>query len=147
MRLFAALADTKGYNPMNPYAAYKKQSITTMTPIEIVIKLYSETERELNRSVVFIENKNFESANKALNKSVDLIAALRSVLDVNLPIGKNLDSIYTFLERQIITANVKKDVELIKTLLPMVGELKDAFTQISTMSKDEIAAQSVNSSK
>lgn len=132
---------------MNPYAAYKKQSITTMTPIEIVIKLYSETERELNRSVVFIENKNFESANKALNKSVDLIAALRSVLDVNLPIGKNLDSIYTFLERQIITANVKKDVELIRTLLPMVSELKDAFTQISTMSKDEIAAQSMNSSK
>ncbi|MCM1054191.1 MAG: flagellar export chaperone FliS [Bacteroides sp.] len=132
---------------MNPYAAYKKQSVSTMTPIEIVIKLYSETERELNRAAVFIENKNYESANKSLNKSVDLIAALRSVLDVNLPIGKNLDSIYTFLERQIINANVKKDVELIKTLLPMIGELKDAFTQISTMSKDEIAAQSARSAK
>ncbi|MBD5115062.1 MAG: flagellar export chaperone FliS [Ruminococcaceae bacterium] len=132
---------------MNPYAAYKKQSVTTMTPIEIVIKLYSETERELNRSIVFIEDKNYESANKALNKSVDLIAALRSVLDVNLPIGKNLDSIYTFLERQIIAANVKKDVQVIKTLLPMIGELKDAFTQISTMSKDEIAAQSMRQPK
>lgn len=93
---------------MNPYAAYKKQSVTTMTPIEIVIKLYSETERELNRSVVFIKEKNYESANNALNKSVDLIAALRSVLDVNLPIGKNLDAIYGFLEKQIIAANVKR---------------------------------------
>lgn len=127
---------------MNPYAAYKKQSVTTMTPIEIVIKLYSETERELNRAIMFIEDKNYESANKSLNKSVDLIAALRSVLDINLPIGKNLEAIYTFLERQIISANVKKDIEIIKTLLPMVAELKDAFTQISTMSKDEIAAQS-----
>lgn len=127
---------------MNPYAAYKKQSVTTMTPIEIVIKLYSETERELNRAIMFIEDKNYESANKSLNKSVDLIAALRSVLDINLPIGKNLEAIYTFLERQIISANVKKDIEIIKPLLPMVAELKDAFTQISTMSKDEIAAQS-----
>lgn len=129
---------------MNPYAAYKKQSVTTMTPIEIVIKLYSETERELNRAIMFIEDKNYESANKSLNKSVDLIAALRSVLDINLPIGKNLEAIYTFLERQIISANVKKDIEIIKTLLPMVAELKDAFTQISTMSKDEIAAQSAS---
>ncbi|MCI8602625.1 MAG: flagellar export chaperone FliS [Ruminiclostridium sp.] len=132
---------------MNPYAAYKKQSVTTMTPIEIVIKLYSETERELNRSVVFIKEKNYESANNALNKSVDLIAALRSVLDVNLPIGKNLDAIYGFLEKQIIAANVKKDVEIVNSLLPMVAELKDAFTQIGAMSKDEIAAQSLQVSK
>lgn len=132
---------------MNPYAAYKKQSVTTMTPIEIVIKLYSETERELNRSVVFIIEKNYESANNALNKSVDLIAALRSVLDVSLPIGKNLDAIYDFLEKQIIAANVKKDVEIVNSLLPMVAELKDAFTQIGAMSKDEIAAQSLQVSK
>ncbi len=132
---------------MNPYAAYKKQSVTTMTPIEIVIKLYSETERELNRSVVFIKEKNYESANNALNKSVDLIAALRSVLDVSLPIGKNLDAIYDFLEKQIIAANVKKDVEIVNSLLPMVAELKDAFTQIGAMSKDEIAAQSLQASK
>ena len=132
---------------MNPYAAYKKQSVTTMTPIEIVIKLYSETERELNRSVVFIKEKNYESANNALNKSVDLIAALRSVLDVNLPIGKNLDTIYGFMEKQIIAANVKKDVEIVNSLLPMVAELKDAFTQIGAMSKDEIAAQSLQVSK
>ncbi len=132
---------------MNPYAAYKKQSVTTMPPIEIVIKLYSETERELNRSVVFIKEKNYESANNALNKSVDLIAALRSVLDVNLPIGKNLDAIYGFLEKQIIAANVKKDVEIVNSLLPMVAELKDAFTQIGAMSKDEIAAQSLQVSK
>ena len=137
----------RNIHSMNPYAAYKKQSVTTMTPIEIVIKLYSETERELNRSVVFIKEKNYESANNALNKSVDLIAALRSVLDVNLPIGKNLDAIYGFLEKQIIAANVKKDVEIVNSLLPMVAELKDAFTQIGAMSKDEIAAQSLQVSK
>ena len=132
---------------MNPYAAYKKQSVTTMTPIEIVIKLYSETERELNRSVVFIEEKDYEKANKALSKSVDLISALRSVLDVSLPIGKNLDSIYDFMTKQIIAANLKKDTAIIKSVIPMVGELKDAFTQVGAMSKDEIAAQTLQSSK
>lgn len=132
---------------MNPYAAYKKQAVTTMTPIEIVIKLYSETERELNRAIVFIEAKNYENANKALNKSLDLVAALRSVLDVSLPIGQNLDSLYAFFTKEIINANVKSDVEKIKSLLPMIGELKDAFTQVASMSKDEIAAQGLRAAK
>jgi len=132
---------------MNPYAAYKKQSVTTMTPIEIVVKLYSETERELNRAIVFIEQKNYESANKSLTKSVDLINALRSVLDVNLPIGQNLDSLYSYFEKEIITANMKKDIEMIEPLLPMIAELKDAFTQVSLMSKEDIATQELQSKK
>ena len=132
---------------MNPYAAYKKQSVTTMTPIEIVVKLYSETERELNRAVMFIDQKDFEKANKSLTKSGDLVNALRSVLDVNLPIGQNLDSLYSYFEKQIVTANMKKDKEIINELLPMIGELKDAFTQVASMSKEDIAMQAINAQK
>lgn len=132
---------------MNPYSAYKKQSVTTMTPMEIVVKLYSETERQLNRAIMFIEQKKLEDANNALNKSLDLVGALRSVLDLNLPIGQNLESLYAYFEKQIINANVKKDTEIIKELLPMVAELKDAFTQVSAMSKEEIAAQEVQNKK
>ena len=128
---------------MNPYAAYKKQSVTTMTPMEVVVKLYDEIERQLNRAIAFIEEKDFESANKALSKSQDIVDALRSVLDVNLPIGQNLDSLYVYFSKQIIMANARKDIKMIKQLLPMIGELKDAFNQVSSMSQDEIAAQSI----
>ena len=129
---------------MNPYAAYKKQSVTTMTPMEIVVKLYNEIERQLNRSIAFIEDKDYESANQALSKSQDIVDALRSVLDINLPIGQDLDSLYVYFNKQIILANARKDVKMIKTLLPMIGELKDAFNQVATMSQDEIAAQSLH---
>ena len=129
---------------MNPYAAYKKQSVTTATPMEIVVKLYGETERQLNRAIVYIDNKDYESANHALSKAQDVIDALRSVLDINLPIGQNLDALYIYFNKQVIMANAKKDTGMIKELLPMIGELKDAFTQVSTMSKDEIAAQSLH---
>lgn len=132
---------------MNPYSAYKKQAVTTMTPMEIVLKLYSETERELNRAIMFIENKSFENANKSLTKSGDLINALRSVLDMKLPIGQNLDSLYSFFERQIVAANVKKDKEIIESILPMIGELKDAFAQIAAMSKEDIAMQALQAQK
>lgn len=129
---------------MNPYAAYKKQSVTTATPMEIVVKLYDEAERQLNRAIVFIDQKDYESANHALSKAQDVIDALRSVLDVKLPIGKNLDALYVYFNRQIIMANARKDTGMINELLPMLAELKDAFSQVSAMSQDEIAAQSLH---
>ncbi len=125
----------------NAYSAYKKQSITTMTPMEIVVKLYSETERQLNRAIYFIEQKDFENANHALVKSQDIINALRSVLDMDIPMSKNLDSLYDYFNREILAANMKKDTEIIKTILPMIGELKDAFTQVAAMPKEQMEAQ------
>lgn len=125
----------------NAYSAYKKQSISTMTPMEIVVKLYSETERQLNRAIYFIEQNDFENANHALVKSQDIVNALRSVLDMDIPMSKNLDSLYDYFNREILEANMKKDTEIIKTILPMIGELKDAFTQVAAMPKEQMEAQ------
>lgn len=126
----------------NAYSAYKKQSITTMTPMEIVVKLYSETERQLNRSIYFIEQKDFEDANKSLTKAQDIVNALRSVLDLDIPISKNLDSLYEYFGREIVIANMKKDKTIIETILPMITELREAFGEISTMPKAEMIDKS-----
>ena len=120
---------------INAYSAYKKQSLTTLTPMEIVVKLYDEAERQMNRAIFYIGEKNYESSNNCLKKTQDIVNALRSVLDMDIPISKNLDSLYEFFNRQLIEANVKKDVEIIKELLPMFGDLKDAFSQIANAPK------------
>jgi len=125
----------------NAYSAYKKQTITTLTPMEIVVKLYDECERQMNRALHFIENKDYENTNNALMKSIEIVGALRSVLDMDIPMGKDLDALYEFFTRELVAANLKKDAEKIRTLLPMIAELKDAFTQISKMPKDQIMMQ------
>lgn len=123
----------------NSYSsAYKKQSITTMTPMEIVVKLYSEAEKQLSRAVIFIDKKDYESANKALIKSQDCVNALRSSLDMKIEMSKNLDSLYDYFNRQILTANVKKDTAIINALLPQLRELREAFEQISVMPREQL---------
>ncbi len=122
----------------NAYSAYKKQSISTLTPMEIVVKLYDEAEKQINIAIVSIEAKNYETANKCLQKSQDIVNALRSVLDMSIPISTQLDALYDFFNRQLITANVKKDTGILRELLPMLAELKDAFAQISAMPKSQV---------
>ena len=126
---------------VNPYAQYKKQSVTTMTPVEVVTKLYSEIERQLAIGIKCVEDKDYVKCNAAFIKAEDCIDALREALDMSVPISKNLESLYIFFYKEIVKANVSKDCTEIKKIIPMVGELRDAFTQVGQMTREEIEAQ------
>lgn len=128
----------------NPYSAYKKQSVSTMTPVEVVIKLYSETERQLAIGVNAVRSKDVKKAHESLVKAQELLGALRGSLDMDVPVSKNLDQLYDFFQRTAEKANIKKDEATaaeVEKIIPMIGELRDAFTQISQMTKEEIEAQ------
>ena len=70
---------------VNPYSAYKKQSVQTMTPVEVVIKLYSEIERQLAIGVSAVED-----TKDVISSAVELCAGKR----VSAPARKRAN--YTF---------------------------------------------------
>ncbi len=121
--------------PSNAYSQYKKQSLQTLTPMEIVVKLYDEAEKQMNIAINSIGEKNYEQANKSLQKTQDIVNALRSVLDMSIPMSKDLDALYDFFNRQLVTANMKKDTKMIKELIPLFADLRDAFAQVAAMPK------------
>ncbi len=126
---------------MNQYSQYKKQSVQTMTPVEIVIKLYSEIERQLAIAIKCVEDKDYKKSNDAFIKAEDCIDALREALDMSVPISHNLESLYIFFYKEMVKANVSKDCKEIEKIIPMIADLRDAFTQISQMTREEIEAQ------
>lgn len=133
---------------VNPYSAYKRQSVQTMTPVEVIIKMYSEIERQLAIAVCAIEDiKDIKKANDSLIKAQELLGALRGSLDMSVPISKNLEELYKFFQQETMKANIKKDATEIKKIIPMIADLRDAFTQISQMTKEEIEAQAKANSK
>ena len=113
----------------NAYQQYKQQAIVTMTPMETVLKLFSETEREVSRAIFFINNKEYASANDALIKGQRLIDTLRQSLDMKYEVSSNLDALYDFFLRQLLQANLKKDVEPLTEILPMLRELRETFNR------------------
>lgn len=131
----------------NPYAQYKKQSVETMTPVEVVIRLYSEIEKQCAVGIDFAEKKNFAKSNEAFIKAEDCIDALREALDMSIPVSKNLDDLYIYFYKTIVKANINKDFEELKKVVPMIAELRSAWVQISQMTREEIMAQDEASKK
>ena len=132
---------------VNPYAQYKRQSVETMTPVEVVIRLYSEIEKQCAIGMDFVEKKNYAKSSDAFLKAEDCIDALRETLDMSIPISKNLDDLYIFFYKTIVKANINKDLTDLKKVVPMISELRDAWTQISQMTREEIEAQEKANSK
>ncbi len=119
----------------NPYASYKTQSIQTMTPGEMVVALYEGLIKQLNLAILYIEEKNITEGHTSLMKSQDIITYLISTLNPDIEISKTILPYYELFQRQIMDANLKKDVQTIKSVLPLIEEFKLIFTQADRLNR------------
>lgn len=113
----------------NPYAKYKQQSIMTMTQGEMLIQLYAGISKQLAIAVEAIEKDDIITANTALQKSQKIINYLKVTLKSGYEVSGQLNSLYDYFIECIIRANVKKDAQPIKEIMPFIQELQDTFTQ------------------
>ena len=113
----------------NPYAKYKQQSIMTMTQGDMINLLFDETINRLNKGLAGLEAGDCEATNTHFKKAQAIISHLESTLDGQYPVSQNLSSLYEYFNYQIIQANIKKNPDPVREVLPMIMELKEAFAQ------------------
>lgn len=113
----------------NPYAKYKEQSVMTMTQGDMINLLYSEIISRLNKAVICIEEKDIAGRNEHLKKARAIVTYLLTTLDSQYEVSKGLSSLYEYFSHSMVQANIKNDAGPIQEILPMVEELKDAFSQ------------------
>lgn len=124
----------------NPYESYKKQSIMTMTPGDMLTMLYDEILKELASAKRAIERKNFTEVNRALQKAQRILNHLKATLDFKYDISKNLDSLYDFFIQKIVTANIKKDASELDEISPMIQELRETYAEADKRTRGQQVA-------
>jgi len=115
--------------PVNPYQKYQQQSIMTMTPGELLLKLYDESIKQLRQAVDALGQKQYDRANTGMQKAQRIISHLNKTLVMDYEISKNLEALYDFFIYKITQANIHKDPKHIEEILPMLIDLRDAYAQ------------------
>jgi flagellar secretion chaperone FliS len=115
--------------------AYKETAIKTASQGKIIIMLYDEAVRQLDISVSLLEDENtkeFDKVNNAILRAQDMITELMVSLDFEKggEIAQGLFSLYMFFNRQMMEANMKKDVSSLKWVRGQIAELREAWIQI-----------------
>lgn len=116
----------------NPYQKFMQQSVTTMTPGQLVVALYDKAITELNKAVYYIEDEpSIPKAHNSIIRVLDIVDTLDSHLKEKYEISKSLAAMYQYFRENLTKANVKKDAKILKELIPFFQEIRDAFAEAS----------------
>ncbi len=120
----------------DPVQAYKEIQITTANQIKLIVMLYDGAIRKIGLAqACFNEgHKRYDEINAHLRSAQDIVSELMSSLDFEKggTLARNLFSIYSYLNRQLLQANLKKDPKPLAEVRKLLTDLRDAWEEIST---------------
>ena len=126
---------------MAPYnielQAYKEQAIITMTSGEMLILLYDETIKRLKKAEILANNSDYEKFEVEVKHAQDIVNYLNSALDMKFEISRNLKQLYDFFNYQMIRLIAGRNLSLIRELIPLVEDLREAYKQADKLSKKQ----------
>jgi flagellar protein FliS len=126
---------------INPYQQYKENSILTASPEELVLMLYNGILRFTEEAKIAIGNKNFERANNSIIRAQDIVSELSATLNMEYDISKNLYSMYDYIMRRLIEANLKKDINILDEVKGLVKDLKEAWSEALNRVRSKVYAK------
>ncbi|MDR0570742.1 MAG: flagellar protein FliS [Clostridiales Family XIII bacterium] len=121
--------------PANLYAQYKAQSLGTLTNGEIIVKLFEEASKQISMSIFLTSQDEDVSAYNCVAKARKIVSTLSLSLDMSYGVSLPLSDLYDFIHKGLGEAITSKDMNLMKTLLSMVDELKVTFRQAEKLAR------------
>lgn len=121
----------------NAYNAYKQNSINTASPGELTLMLYNGCIKFLNMAKKAIEEKHYEEKNKNLQKAQNIINELIVTLDMKYEISKQILPLYQYMQRRLIQANIKNDIEIVDEVIGLVTEFRDTWKEVIRINRQQ----------
>ncbi|MGX7594032.1 flagellar export chaperone FliS [Planococcus plakortidis] len=120
---------------INPYQAYQQNSVMTASPEELTLMLYNGCLKFIKLAKKAMQDKQFEEKNKNLLKAQAIIQELRSTLNPDIALSKELERLYVYQYSQLVEANMKNDEAILDAVLADVAELRNTWKQAMALAK------------
>jgi flagellar protein FliS len=131
----------------NALSTYKETRIKTASQGQLIIMLYDEAVKNLDRGLELLESYRagkkdpgkIEQIGKSVMKTQEIITELMVSLDFEQggEIAKNLFALYTWFNRELLEANIRQDIQKITVVRNLLGELRNAWQEIAAKSPAE----------
>lgn len=114
---------------MRGYQQYKQQSVTTMTQSELLLLLYDELVKRLTQAELALDKKEYPAFEASVQRGIDIINYLDSVLDRRYAISHQLNRLYDYFTYELGRAKIGRHKEPLTGVKSKVSELRDAFRE------------------
>ena len=137
----------------NAVSTYKETRIKTASQGQLIIMLYDGAVKQLDLALELMHlNENgkrepgrIEKIGKAVVKTQEIICELMASLDFEEggDIAKNLFSLYTWFNRELMEANIRQEIPRIEGVRNSLDGLRSAWREIAATCVTETANREV----
>ncbi len=120
----------------NAYAQYNNSKILTASPAELTLMLYEGAIKFCNFAITAVEQKDIPKAHTNIVKVERIVDHLRKTLDMKYPVAKDFERVYVYLDRRLVQANTKKDVEILKEILGHLHSMRDTWKEVMRINRE-----------
>lgn len=117
-------------NNAEGYNAYLRSKVMTATPAELTLMLYEGAIKFVNKAIMLIEKDDVMGAHNNLMKTQRIIEELRASLDHKYPVAKEFDTVYEYILRRLVEANIKKDKDILEEVLEHLRTMRDTWKEV-----------------
>lgn len=113
---------------------YQQVNVETADQITLIVMLYDGLLRFLSKAVEKLRagDAAYYECKKASDIAFHLLSTLR---EDGGGLSKNLTSLYFYIYKQIVMANMERNARLIEEILPVVRELKSGWEELKAKQK------------
>jgi len=120
----------------NAIAAYQQNevelSVYSARPVELVVMLYDGAIQSLVQANALIQRGDIQAKAQQIIRATNIISELSGVLDLEQgEIAQNLDSIYGYARKQLLSANLRNDQRKINEVVHLLKELRSAWQELA----------------
>ena len=120
----------------NPYNTYKQNSINMASKEQLLLMLVDGAVKYTKIAKIAIEKKDIQRAHKELIRVQDIFTELMATLDMSSgSFAQDLFNLYEFIKNKLADANMKKDINIIDEVLPLIEDVRDMWHEVSKKAK------------
>lgn len=114
----------------NAAQMYQQGSVKTASPAKLTLMLYDGAVRFCNIAKEAIAAGDFEKANTNIMKAEKIIVELRVTLDMKYPVAKEFDTVYDYIYRRLVEANMKKNQTVLDDALKHIKTMRETWKEV-----------------
>ncbi|QFU20466.1 flagellar export chaperone FliS [Shewanella eurypsychrophilus] len=124
-------------NEHDPFSAYKQTTLdaraAAANPHEMVRMLLDGLLEEIERTRGFMERKSFEDKGKSVNKCLNIVHGLDSMLDLENggEVATSLNRLYDYCSRQLVSASVENNPDSLDPIIQVISNVRAGWANLN----------------
>ena len=119
----------------NPYAKMRENAVLTAPKEELTLMLYDGAVRFANQALAAAKEKDVAKTHHFLLRTQEVIREFQLTLDRKHDVAQHFDTMYEYIHRRLVDANVSKDVDTIEECRNLISGMRDIWKEAMVIAR------------